>query len=43
VAAVQGLVDDGLFIGHTVNGKSDGFVELLFKLARKADAARREI
>ena len=42
VAAVQGFVDDGLFIGHVVNGKSDGFVELLFKLARKADAARRE-
>ena len=43
VAAVQGFVDDGLFIGHLVNGKSDGFVELLFKLAREADAARREL
>jgi Ferritin-like domain len=42
VAAVQGFVDDGLFIGHVVYGKSDGFVELLFKLAREADAARRE-
>ncbi len=42
VAAVQGFVDDGIFIGHTVNGKSDGFVELLFRLAREADAARRE-
>jgi hypothetical protein len=43
VAAVQGFVDDGLFIGHAPNGKSDGFVELLFKLAREADAARREL
>ncbi len=43
VAAVQGFVDDGLFIGHVVNGKSDGFVELLFKLAREADAAKREL
>jgi len=42
-AAVQGFVDDGLFIGHAVNGKSDGFVELLFKLADAADAARREL
>jgi len=42
VAAVQSFVDDGLFVGHTVHGKSDGFVELLFKLAREADAARRE-
>jgi Ferritin-like domain len=42
VAAVQGFVDDGLFIGHVVYGKSDGFVELLFTLAREADAARRE-
>ena len=42
VASVQSFVDDGLFIGHVVNGKSDGFVELLFKLAREADAARRE-
>jgi len=43
VAAVKALVDDGLFIGHTVHGKSDGFVELLFKLAREADEARREL
>jgi Ferritin-like domain len=42
VAAVQSFVDDGLFTGHVVYGKSDGFVELLFKLAREADAARRE-
>jgi hypothetical protein len=42
VAAVQSFVDDGLFIGHVVYGKSDGFVELLFKLAREADVARRE-
>ncbi|HEV3457994.1 MAG TPA: hypothetical protein VHG32_15625, partial [Thermoanaerobaculia bacterium] len=42
MAAVQGFVDDGLFIGHTVNGKSDGFVELLFRLALQADEARRK-
>jgi hypothetical protein len=42
VAAVQSFLDDGLFIGHALNGKSDGFVELLFKLAHEADAARRE-
>jgi hypothetical protein len=40
-AAVQGFVDDGLFIGHAPNGKSDGFVELLFRLALQADEARR--
>jgi hypothetical protein len=43
VAAVQGFVDDGLFRGHAANGKSDGFVELLFTLAHEADAARREL
>jgi hypothetical protein len=43
VAAVQSFVDDGLFVGHIVRGKSDGFVELLFKLAREADGARREL
>jgi hypothetical protein len=43
VAAVQGFVDDGLFIGHTVNGKPDGFVELLFRLALRADEARRGV
>ena len=42
VAAVQGFVDDGLFIGHTVNGKSDGLVELLLRLALQADEARRQ-
>jgi hypothetical protein len=42
VAAVQSFVDDGHFIGHTAKDKSDGFVELLFKLAREADEARRE-
>lgn len=41
VASVPSFADDGLFIGHTVKGKSDGFVELLFKLASEADAARR--
>jgi hypothetical protein len=41
VAAVRGLTADGLFIGHTVNGKSDGFVELLLRLAEEADEARR--
>jgi len=39
--AVKALMDDGLFIGHTVNGKSDGFVELLQDLAEDADEARR--
>ncbi|HVT60324.1 MAG TPA: hypothetical protein VHR45_18270 [Thermoanaerobaculia bacterium] len=42
VAAVKGLAADGLFIGHTVNGKSDGLVELLLRLALQADEARRE-
>jgi hypothetical protein len=42
VAAVRGLTADGLFIGHTVNGKSDGFVELLQRLAEEADEARRQ-
>jgi hypothetical protein len=41
VAFVQSFVDDGLFIEHPVHGKSDGFFELLFRLAREADAARR--
>ncbi|MDP9122209.1 MAG: ferritin-like domain-containing protein [Acidobacteriota bacterium] len=41
VAAVRGLIADGLFIGHTVHGKSDGLVELLLGLAAKADAAER--
>jgi hypothetical protein len=40
-ASVQSFVDDGLFIGHTVKGKSDGFVELLFRLADEADDAKR--
>jgi hypothetical protein len=40
VAAVKGLAADGLFIGHTVNGKSDGLVELLLRLALQADEAR---
>ena len=41
VAAVRGFMADGLFIGHTVNGKSDGLVELLLRLAEQADAAQR--
>lgn len=42
--AVQGFVDDGLFIGHGFGTKqSDGFVEKLFELAAEADEARREI
>jgi hypothetical protein len=42
--AVQGFVDDGLFIGHGFMTKqSDGFVEKLFELAAEADEARREI
>jgi hypothetical protein len=42
VAAVRGFIASGLFIGHTVNGKSDGFVELLLRLALQADEAQRE-
>jgi hypothetical protein len=42
--ALQGLIADGLFIGHTSkSGKSDGFVELLQGLAAEADEARREM
>ena len=42
--ALQGLIDDGLFIGHTSkSGKSDGFVELLQGLAEEADNARRQV
>jgi hypothetical protein len=41
--ALQSLIDDGLFIGHTSkSGKSDGFVELLRGLAEEADDARRQ-
>jgi hypothetical protein len=44
MAAVQSLVADGLFIGHTAkSGKSDGFVELLRDLAEDADEAQRDI
>jgi hypothetical protein len=39
--AVKSLIDDGLFTGHIVNGKSDGFIELLKDLAEDADEARR--
>ena len=43
-AALQSLIDDGLFIGHTSkSGKSDGFVEKLRELAADADEARREL
>jgi hypothetical protein len=43
MAALQSLIDDGLFIGHTAkSGKSDGFVELLRELAEEADQARRQ-
>jgi hypothetical protein len=41
MAALKGLIASGLFIGHTVNGKSDGFVEYLQKLAVQADDAQR--
>jgi hypothetical protein len=42
VAALNSLILDGLFIGHTSKtGKSDGFVELLRDLAEDADQARR--
>jgi hypothetical protein len=43
MGALQGLIDDGLFIGHTSkSGKSDGFLELLRELAEDADDARRQ-
>jgi hypothetical protein len=43
MGALQSLIDDGLFIGHTSkSGKSDGFIELLRDLAEDADEARRE-
>jgi hypothetical protein len=43
MGALQGLMDDGLFIGHTSkSGKSDGFLELLRELAEEADQARRQ-
>jgi hypothetical protein len=42
MGALQSLIDDGLFIGHTSrSGKPDGFVELLTDLAQDADAATR--
>jgi hypothetical protein len=42
MGALQGLIDDGLFIGHTSkSGKSDGFIELLRDLAEDADEAQR--
>ena len=41
-AALNGLIADGLFIGHTSKtGKSDGFLELLRDLAEDADEATR--
>jgi Ferritin-like domain len=43
MAALQSFITDGLFIGHVINGKSDGFVELLMDLAADADQARREL
>jgi hypothetical protein len=43
MGALQGLIADGLFIGHVVNGKSDGFLELLQDLAEDADEAQREL
>ena len=40
--ALKGLIDDGLFIGHTSkSGKSDGLLELLTDLAEDADDATR--
>jgi len=39
VAAIQGFVDDGLFIGQ----KDPAFLNTVFQLAEEADAARREI
>jgi hypothetical protein len=42
MAALNGLIADGLFIGHTSKtGQSDGFLELLRDLAEDADEATR--
>jgi hypothetical protein len=42
MGALNGLIADGLFIGHTSKtGKSDGFIELLRDLAEDADDAGR--
>lgn len=44
MGALQGLIADGLFIGHTSkSGKSDGFLELLRDLAEDADEAQRQL
>lgn len=44
MGALNGLIADGLFIGHTSKtGKSDGFIELLRDLAEDADEAQREL
>jgi hypothetical protein len=40
VAAVQGFVDDNLFLDPKT-GKNTGIVEVLMDLAEAADAARR--
>jgi len=37
VATIKAFTDDGLFIGQT-----DGFFDLVRKLAREADAATRK-
>ena len=39
VAAIEGFVDDGLFIGQ----KDPAFRNIVFQLAEEADAARREV
>ncbi|HXN53360.1 MAG TPA: hypothetical protein VN943_15620 [Candidatus Acidoferrum sp.] len=39
--ALRGLTADGLFIGHVVHGRSDGFLEFLKDLAEDADEAVR--
>ena len=42
MGALNGLIADGLFIGHTSkSGKPDGFIELLRDLAEDADDASR--
>ena len=43
MAALNSLITDGPFIGHTSKtGKSDGFIELLRDLTEDPDEARRE-
>ena len=43
VAAVQGFVDDGLFLLDPKTGKQSPIVATLMRLAEEADEARRQL